>query len=107
VAAGCGRFQLVNQGHLRLFKPPQPPREGGYVAQRFHGKMSGLFGDELAPGQWAGELEIRRRLALQQRLANGELDPFRRFIFKKYGKWTLRTWLIDTGWIDIHARLDV
>jgi len=105
-AAGYSRFQIVNQGHLRLFAPPRPAREGVYVAQRFHGKMSGLFGEELRADLWAGEREIRRRLALWQNLAAGRIDPVRKLLFKKYGKWTRRTWLIDTGWIDIHARLD-
>src|SRR5262249_4472552 len=46
-AAGYVRFQIINQGHLRLFRTPNPPREGLFVDQQFHGKMSGLFGEEL------------------------------------------------------------
>jgi FkbM family methyltransferase len=38
VAAGFGRFQVVNQGYLELWRPPRPAREGAYVEQRFHGK---------------------------------------------------------------------
>ncbi len=106
VAAGYVRFQIVNQGHLRLFVPPKPPREGLFVDQQFHGKMSGLFGEELEPGHWVGEAELRRRLRLWQRLIARKIDPLRRFVLRKYGKWTRRTWLIDSGWIDLHARLD-
>jgi FkbM family methyltransferase len=105
-SAGYKRFQIINQGCLHLFKPPDPPREGFYVAQRFHGKMSGLFGEELPQGLWTSEREIRRRLALWQRLASGETGRWPRSLLKKYGRWTRRTWLIGNGWIDIHARLD-
>lgn len=106
IAAGYMRFQIVNQGYLQLFTPPNPPREGSYVRQEFHGKMSGLFGEELEPAYWAGESEIRRQLDLWQRLAARQVNPVRRRLLKKFGKWTRRTWLIDTGWIDIHARRD-
>lgn len=106
VAADYTRFQIVNQGHLRLFAPPNPPREGAYVPQQFHGKMSGLFGEELEAAHWVNETEVRRQLNLWRRLAAKKVDPFRRLVLKKYGKWTCRTWLIDSGWIDIHARLD-
>jgi len=106
VAAGYSRFQIVNQGYLRLFVPPHPPREGDYVAQKFHGKMSGLFGEELPPSHWVDQGVIRERLRLWQNLAAGRVGPVRRFVLKKIGKATRRTWLIDTGWIDIHARHD-
>ena len=106
VAASYARFQIINQGCLRLFKPPRPAREGNYVSQRFHGRTSGLFGEELSPKHWTGEREVRRRLALWQRLHGGHIDPVRKLALKKVGKWTRRTWLINTGWIDIHARLD-
>jgi FkbM family methyltransferase len=106
VAAGYVRFQIINQGYLRLLTPPNPPREGHYVDQQFHSKMSGLFGEELEPKHWVNEAELRHRLKLRQRLIAGDVDPLRRLVLKKYGKWTRRTWLIDSGWIDIHARLD-
>ena len=106
VRAGYSRFQLVNQGHLRLFQPPEPPREGSFTDQEFSGKMSGLFGAELDPGGWVGEAEVRARYAQWQRLAAGEGNPIRRFALKKIGKWRRKTWLIPSGWLDIHARLD-
>jgi FkbM family methyltransferase len=106
VGAGYVRFQIINQGHLRLFTPPDPPREGRYVQQQFHGKMSGLFGEELEPTHWVHEAELRRRLRLWQRVIARDVDPLRRLVLRKFGKWTRRTWLIDSGWIDIHARLD-
>jgi hypothetical protein len=68
--------------------------------------MSGLFGEELEPKHWVNEAELRHRLKLRQRLIAGDVDPLRLLVLKKYGKWTRRTWLIDSGWIDIHARLD-
>jgi FkbM family methyltransferase len=105
-AAGYSRFQIVNQGHLRFFVPPNPPREGSYVPKRFHGKMSGLFGEELPPAHWVDEDATRARLRLWQNLAAGRVNPVRRFVLKKIGKATGRTWLINTGWIDIHARRD-
>ena len=106
VRAGYSRFQIINQGHLRLFRPPNLPREGGFAAQKFHDKMSGLFGAELDPGQWVGEAKIRDRFALWKRLVAGDIDPVRRFALKRFGKLTRRTWLIPSGWVDIHARLD-
>jgi len=106
VAAGYVRFQVINQGHLRLFRPPNPPREGRFVDQQFHGKMSGLFGEELDEDHWVNEAQARRALRLWQQLIARQIDPLRRFVLRKYGKWTRRTWLIDSGWIDIHACLD-
>ncbi len=106
VCAGYTCFQIINQGHLRLFHPPDPPREGLFAAQKFHGKMSGLFGAELDPDQWVGEAEIRERFELWRRLAAGEIGSVRRFALKRFGKLTRRTWLIPSGWVDIHARLD-
>ena len=103
---GYGRFQLINQGYLKLFRCPDPPREGRYVAQRFDRHISGLFGEELEPAGWVGAAVTARRLALWRDLNAGKVHPLRRLVLKKYGKATRRTWLIDSGWLDIHARLD-
>ena len=65
--------------------------------------MSGLFGAELDPGQWVGEAKIRDRFTLWKRLVAGDIDPVRRFAFKRFGKLTRKTWLIPSGWVDIHA----
>jgi len=105
-AAGYTRFQIINQGCLGLFRPPRPAREGTYVARRFDGKMSGLFGEELPAGLWTSEGEIRRRLAQWQRLSGGQMGALRKSLLKKYGRYSRKTWLVGTGWIDIHARRD-
>jgi len=104
--AGYSRFQLINQGHLRLFTPPNPSREGLYVSQCFHGKMSGLFGRELDPSHWVDERTIRRQWQTWQHIAAGGFTRPRRFFYKQYGKVTRKTWCIGSGWMDIHARLD-
>jgi len=104
--AGYSHFQLVNQSYLSLSRPPNPPREGAYVTMRSPGKMSGLFGEELKPNYWVTEDKIRGQLCRWQDLASGEIGSIRRFLLRKYGKWTGRTWLIGRGWMDIHARLD-
>jgi FkbM family methyltransferase len=105
LGAGYSHFQIVNQSYLKLSKPPYPAREGAYVPMTFHGKMSGLFGEELKPDFWVGADTIRRQLSEWHNLKAGEGDPVRRFVLRKYGKWTGRGWLIDRGWIDVHARL--
>ena len=102
--AGYARFQIVNQGQLRLYRPPNPPREGAFAVQEFQGMTSGLFGEELDPRQWVGVAEIRERYALWRKLAAGQVDPIRRFVLKRFGKMTRRTWLVPSGWVDIHAR---
>jgi FkbM family methyltransferase len=103
--AGYTHFQIVNQSYLALGKPPYPPREGAYVPVTFHGKMSGLFGEELEPAFWVGQDEVRRQLAYWHRLKAEEIDPVRRFVFRRYGKLTGKGWLIGRGWLDVHARL--
>jgi FkbM family methyltransferase len=105
VEGGYTHFQFVNQGYHYLNQPPNPPREGAYVPMQFHGRMSGLFGEELTPDYWVGEKEVRRQLTRWERLTFGPIDPIRRFVLRKYGKWTGMTWLINRGWLDIHARL--
>jgi FkbM family methyltransferase len=105
VKAGYAHFQIVNQSYLALNKPPYPPREGAYVPMTFHGKMSGLFGEELEPAFWVGQDEVRRQLAGWHKLKAEEIDPVRRFLFRRYGKLTGRGWLIGRGWVDVHARL--
>ncbi len=102
--AGYDRFQLVNQGHLRLFKPPRPAREGNYVDQAFSGKMSGLFGEELDPAHWSDMATAIRRLRRWRRLLDGEMGGLTHLVARRIGKLTRRTWLIGRGWMDIHAR---
>jgi FkbM family methyltransferase len=102
--AGYDRFQLVNQGYLPRYRPPNPAREGSYVDQRFDGRMSGLFGAELDPAFWADVAVTRRRLGRWRALHDGKTWALTRYLARRYGKFTLRTWLIGRGWIDLHAR---
>lgn len=53
-AAGYSRFQAVPQSNKRWAVPPDPPREGRFVARSFGGTDSGLFGEELPPEAWMG-----------------------------------------------------
>lgn len=48
---GYDRFKAVQQARPRTRMPPNPPREGRYVAHTFPVGSSGLFGREL-PGEW-------------------------------------------------------
>lgn len=102
--AGYGRFQLVNQGYLPRYRPPNPAREGSHVDQKFDGRMSGLFGAELDPAFWADFDVTRRRLRRWRELHDGKRGSLVRYLARRYGKLTLRTWLIGRGWIDLHAR---
>ena len=102
---GYDRFQIVNQAYLGLFPSPDPPREGIFADQRTIGHTSGLFGRELDPARWADAATTVDRLARWRDLNDGRGSPIVRRVLKKFGKLTRRTWLIGSGWIDIHARL--
>ena len=80
-ACGYDRVQIVNQAYHPYRQPPDPPREGRFVAAQFHGHMSGLFGRELEPGAWLGFreaaeafLDFCRLQACSPTLALGWLD---------------------------------
>ncbi len=59
VDLGYVSFQAVEQSRMRYLSPPNPAREGDYVAQRFEEGSSGLFGAEL-PGKWKSREDILR-----------------------------------------------
>lgn len=99
--AGYDRFQIVNQGHLRLWRPPRPAREGRFVDAAFHDKTSGLFGLELEPGYWFDYAGLEARFALWQRLPR--MTRLADFAVRHWGKLTNRGWLIGRGWLDLHA----
>ena len=112
---GYGCFQAVEQSRIPLYQsPPNPPREGKYIAQRFEKGSSGLFGSEL-DDNWKSRHGILRQY---------------RFICLGYcflgddgimNKWTFRgaRWFRSLarhlvgyltrgavpGWYDTHARL--
>ncbi len=52
VGLGYSRFQIVRQGKGFVPDPPQPAREGSYVAQSFRNSHSGCFGLELPQDNW-------------------------------------------------------
>jgi len=99
--AGYDRFQIVNQGHLRLWRPPRPPREGDFANVVFHGKMSGLFGLELRPDFWTDFDGFARRMEIWNKLPH--MNAMARYLLRRWGKATNRGWLIGRGWLDLHA----
>jgi FkbM family methyltransferase len=106
VRCGYRSFQIVNQGYLRLFPSPSPAREGKYAEQHYDDHISGLFGRELDPSGWVDAATTARRLAKWRDLNDKRGNALVRRALKNVGKLTRRSWLIGTGWIDIHARLD-
>lgn len=99
--AGYDRFQIVNQGHLRLWRPPRPPREGSFVEVSFHGETSGLFGFELEPRYWVDFDRLKQQYERRQQLRSR--NGLATFALRRWGKLTNRGWLIATGWLDLHA----
>jgi FkbM family methyltransferase len=84
--AACGytRFNIVPQNDKSWQVPPQPPREGRFVARGFTGRDSGLFGLEL-PGPWM-------KLALA------------RAVFERFVRRADHRAVAPAGeWYDIHA----
>ena len=102
---GYDRFQMRNQGHHRLFKPPNPPREGAYLDNKFAGHSSGLFGFELPPKDWVDEKTLQRQLRRWHSLRDNSMNPLLRYACKRWGKLTRRGWLIPGGWSDVHATM--
>jgi len=61
VSLGYDSFQAVEQSAIHLSQsPPNPSREGQYVAQRFEFGCSGLFGSELND-EWKSKKQILRQ----------------------------------------------
>jgi FkbM family methyltransferase len=102
-AVGYDRFQMVNQGHLRLYRPPRPALEGRYVSTTFDGRCSGLFGFELNSAHWVDNDRLQRQMRLWRSLRERTVNPVVAFATKRWGKLTRRGWLIPSGWSDIHA----
>jgi hypothetical protein len=103
-ACGYRSFQIVNQGYHRVFPVPDPPREGMVAELRYDRHISGLFGRELDPKGWADAATTEARLARWRDLNARRVNPVVRRALKTFGKLTRHTWLIGSGWIDIHAR---
>lgn len=59
---GYHGFKAVPQHRVPMQVPPDPPREGRWVAHEFEGGSSGLFGDEL-PGEWVSRRRVTAEYA--------------------------------------------
>lgn len=83
-SAGYRKFQLINQAFNYLTLPPEEPREGLYIAHRFDGHASGLFGKELKETRWVDIDEVTGLFMDFIRLR----DRYEQFCM---------------GWLDVHA----
>jgi FkbM family methyltransferase len=108
---GYSSFQAVEQAAIpRAQTPPNPAREGNYVAQRFEDGSSGLFGSELG-SQWKSKPEILRqyRLVRLGYYLVGDDGILSHPMFPGARKWIGRFLKLFTkanvpGWYDTHAR---
>lgn len=111
---GYDGFQIVDQLELAERQaPPFPPREGGFVPQRFETGSTGLFGAEL-PGTWRSRRHSLRRYRTLRAgwVLAGDGGVIRRSSVR--GIWRLESlvrrairWLAGialSGWYDTHAR---
>lgn len=89
VSLGYTQFQMVRQGAKHLPPPPRPPREGLDVPIRFTGAMSGCFGHDLPPEDWREMPDF---------IYHARTIQARREEARALGK--------NSGWYDIHCRLD-
>jgi len=83
---GYQSFALVRQGRDVLPDPPQPAREGSYVAQKFKMSMSGCFGQEIT-APWVSADGIVTTMAEELKAADAR---------QARGQ--------PSGWHDIHCR---
>jgi FkbM family methyltransferase len=112
---GYDCFQAIEQSAIPFSQsPPNPPREGSYVAHRFEEGASGLFGAELSDS-WKSRRDILRRyraIRLGYYLL-GDRGILKGLDFR--GAERLKSWsqrfvsrLLDgsavPGWYDTHAR---
>jgi hypothetical protein len=102
-AIGYDRFQMVNQGHLRLTRFPKPSREGKDVEPEFDGKCSGLFGYDLNPDRWVSFQRLQQQMNFWNQLREKTVNSLIAYACHRFGKLTNRGWLIGRGWADIHA----
>ncbi|MDB5810849.1 MAG: FkbM family methyltransferase [Betaproteobacteria bacterium] len=111
---GYDRFQAIEQSGIAASQsPPNPPREGKYVAHRFEPGSSGLFGAELAD-EWKsrGQLLRQYRAIRLGYYLLGDYGIINEWKFR--GAWKLNrltSWFLRRltkaevpGWYDTHAR---
>jgi FkbM family methyltransferase len=111
---GYVEFQAVEQSYIHKVQvPPDPPREGTYVAGRFPRHSSGLFGLELDPTEWRSSRAIMRKYAIV-RLGYYLIGDKGKLIGWRFNgadriRWTISRFLkLFTkgqvpGWYDTHA----
>jgi hypothetical protein len=76
--------QIVNQYFNPTVKPPEPAREGSFVARRFTHETSGLFGHELPRDRWRPLSEVRA-------------------LYDAWRDLRGRDETLAPGWLDLHA----
>jgi FkbM family methyltransferase len=114
VDLGYNSFQAVEQSSVpSTHTPPNPAREGNYVAHRFQYGSSGLFGSELS-GKWKSYRQIVNQYWIVRLgyLLEGDGGIAHRWNVR--GAWRFRSLLRRTlcsltkapvpGWYDTHAR---
>ena len=83
---GYDRFQMVNQGYLRLASLPKPSREGRDVEWRFDGKCSGLFGHDLHPRRWVDFRRVMAQMNYWNRLRSKQVNPLIAYACRRLGR---------------------
>lgn len=98
---GYSKFKVVDQKEVPSQVPPEPPREGRFVRQKFVFGSTGLFGEE-APGAWLTRRELLakyRRIFLRYWLSGdfGILrnKPLLHSVMERF----------PASWYDTHAAL--
>jgi hypothetical protein len=104
---GYTTFQAVQQAWVPRQSPPNPPREGDYVAHTFEPGASGLFGREL-PDAWASRADLTAvfRGILRREQLFGSSSLFRKGLLGRKALALLRKMSGHPlpGWYDTHAR---
>lgn len=100
---GYRSFKIVAQHLITEQRPPNPSREGKFIAHAFPEGASGLFGEE-APGPWiTSDQALRRYRSIFWRYRLVGDDPL---IKNAWLRGFLETHGFPAGWYDTHARLD-
>lgn len=102
---GYREFKLLGQHRVPRQRPPQPAREGRYVAWTFGLGASGLFGKE-APGRWLSRRAALAayRLVFARYKLYGDAGLLPRQGPGRFVRLPLRALGGSAGWYDTHAR---
>ena len=104
---GYTHFKAIQQQNIETQRPPQPAKEGAYVAYRFEPGSSGLFGEE-TPGPWldkAGILSAYEDIFRLYRMFGND-SWMRKYGVTRFGIRVLQKLRGAPlpGWYDTHAR---